>query len=67
MPCVSSLVVSTYLFRLTRQKRNAPVSLDRTKVDMPTFKNKVFFWGTFKLNVWLTISLTKALWIFMMK
>uniref|UniRef100_A0A183C8B2 G_PROTEIN_RECEP_F1_2 domain-containing protein n=1 Tax=Globodera pallida TaxID=36090 RepID=A0A183C8B2_GLOPA len=42
LPVSSSLVVSTYLFQLTRQKLNAPVISQQQVgvVDMPTFKNK---------------------------
>jgi hypothetical protein len=41
LPITSSLFVSIYLFRLTRQKRTAPANIDGSQVDMPTFKNKV--------------------------
>lgn len=41
LPVTSSLFVSLYLFRLTRQKRSAPATLDGTQVDIRKFKNKV--------------------------
>uniref|UniRef100_A0A914IHE8 G-protein coupled receptors family 1 profile domain-containing protein n=1 Tax=Globodera rostochiensis TaxID=31243 RepID=A0A914IHE8_GLORO len=60
LPVSSSLVVSTYLFQLTRQKLNAPVISQQQVgvVDMPTFKNKlkslVFIFAT---TVWTSFSL----------
>uniref|UniRef100_A0A915N4K1 G-protein coupled receptors family 1 profile domain-containing protein n=1 Tax=Meloidogyne javanica TaxID=6303 RepID=A0A915N4K1_MELJA len=43
LPVSSSLVVSTYLFRLTRQKLNSPIgpTSQAANVDMPTFKSKI--------------------------
>uniref|UniRef100_A0A914D1A8 G-protein coupled receptors family 1 profile domain-containing protein n=1 Tax=Acrobeloides nanus TaxID=290746 RepID=A0A914D1A8_9BILA len=56
LPVTSSLFVSIYLFRLTRQKRSAPVA--SSQVDMPTFRNKVkslvFIFAT---TAWTSFSL----------
>uniref|UniRef100_A0A0M3INB3 G_PROTEIN_RECEP_F1_2 domain-containing protein n=1 Tax=Ascaris lumbricoides TaxID=6252 RepID=A0A0M3INB3_ASCLU len=41
LPVTSSMIVSGYLFRLTREKRNASTCVGQN-VDTPTFKNKVF-------------------------
>lgn len=41
LPVTSSMIVSGYLFRLTREKRNASTCIGQN-VDTPTFKNKVF-------------------------
>ncbi|KAL3072614.1 hypothetical protein niasHS_017588 [Heterodera schachtii] len=60
LPVSSSLVVSTYLFQLTRQKMNAPAISQQQLgvVDMPTFKSKlkslVFIFAT---TVWTSFSL----------
>lgn len=60
LPVSSSLVVSTYLFRLTRQKLNAPIgpTSQAANVDMPTFKSKlkslVFIFAT---TAWTSFSL----------
>ncbi|KAK0405888.1 hypothetical protein QR680_018250 [Steinernema hermaphroditum] len=57
LPVTSSLVVSIYLFRLTRQKMSATMCAG-TQVDMPTFKNKlrslVFIFTT---TAWTSFSL----------
>nr|CAD2197853.1 unnamed protein product [Meloidogyne enterolobii] len=60
LPVSSSLVVSTYLFRLTRQKLNSPIgpTSQAANVDMPTFKSKlkslVFIFAT---TAWTSFSL----------
>uniref|UniRef100_A0AC35UI72 G_PROTEIN_RECEP_F1_2 domain-containing protein n=1 Tax=Rhabditophanes sp. KR3021 TaxID=114890 RepID=A0AC35UI72_9BILA len=57
LPVSSSLVVSIYLFRLTRQKRCAPICVG-TNTDAPTFKRKakslVFIFAT---TMWTSFSL----------
>ncbi|KAF7636473.1 G_PROTEIN_RECEP_F1_2 domain-containing protein [Meloidogyne graminicola] len=60
LPVSSSLVVSTYLFRLTKQKLNSPIgpTSQAANVDMPTFKSKlkslVFIFAT---TAWTSFSL----------
>ncbi|KAH7703176.1 Protein AEXR-1 [Aphelenchoides avenae] len=57
LPVTSSLFVSIYLFRLTRQHRTSRMSVGG-QVDMPTFKNKlrslVFIFAT---TAWTSFSL----------
>uniref|UniRef100_A0A0N5AWU0 G_PROTEIN_RECEP_F1_2 domain-containing protein n=1 Tax=Syphacia muris TaxID=451379 RepID=A0A0N5AWU0_9BILA len=57
LPVTSSMLVSGYLFRLTRQKRHAPVTVGDS-LDTPTFKNKmkslVFIFAT---TAWTSFSL----------
>uniref|UniRef100_A0A0K0FK68 G_PROTEIN_RECEP_F1_2 domain-containing protein n=1 Tax=Strongyloides venezuelensis TaxID=75913 RepID=A0A0K0FK68_STRVS len=57
LPVTSSLIVSIYLFRLTRQKRCSPMGVPGT-VDAPTFKHKakslVFIFAT---TAWTSFSL----------
>ncbi|KAI6173925.1 Melanopsin [Aphelenchoides besseyi] len=58
LPVTSSLFVSIFLFRLTRQKRSPPVIVDGNQMDMPTFKDKVkslvFIFAT---TAWTSFSL----------
>uniref|UniRef100_A0A0N4ZRV4 G_PROTEIN_RECEP_F1_2 domain-containing protein n=1 Tax=Parastrongyloides trichosuri TaxID=131310 RepID=A0A0N4ZRV4_PARTI len=57
LPVTSSLIVSIYLFRLTRQKRCSPMGV-AANVDAPTFKHKakslVFIFAT---TAWTSFSL----------
>ncbi|VDM48792.1 unnamed protein product [Toxocara canis] len=57
LPVTSSMIVSGYLFRLTREKRNASTCSGQN-VDTPTFKNKmrslVFIFAT---TAWTSFSL----------
>lgn len=53
LPVTSSMFVSGYLFRLTRQKRHAPVNIGEN-LDTPTFKNKVFFIKLLNENLLIT-------------
>ncbi|CAD5227510.1 unnamed protein product [Bursaphelenchus okinawaensis] len=55
LPVTSSLFVSIYLFRLTRQKRNAPATMHNNQVDIKNkLKSLVFIFAT---TAWTSFSL----------
>ncbi|CAD5234932.1 unnamed protein product [Bursaphelenchus xylophilus] len=55
LPVTSSLFVSIYLFRLTRQKRNAPVTMSNNQIDIKNkLKSLVFIFAT---TAWTSFSL----------
>uniref|UniRef100_A0A7E4ZVN1 G_PROTEIN_RECEP_F1_2 domain-containing protein n=1 Tax=Panagrellus redivivus TaxID=6233 RepID=A0A7E4ZVN1_PANRE len=64
LPVSSSLLVSIYLFRLTRQKRAAPVAVGAQ--DIPTFKIKVRFFTLFmaKSKMFSKMQMKSLMFIF---